>query len=277
MTSATGCDLDAGRPGGAGLGATLIETEGWIPVRHQARVRHDARDPAVEPEHEVEDAAGIAPGEDEREAGEEDEQADEAARERRPTPVVRPRCRERPASDHDRDQQVLRDRQEPPLDEHEAAREVLGILDVQRRRVVGRLVEGERRVPVGAQGAVRVEGDPPRPAEDADVEVEDPPRIPPGDEDREERHDGQHEEREPQERKHDVVRDREQPLDDPEPPAQVGVEPALEAERMVGVLLGAVVHGAHFCSVTRATVNCRPRGLPAREPCLAEKALSPRS
>src|SRR5581483_12486554 len=60
--------------------------------------------------------------------------------------------------------------------------------------------------------------DAPRPAEDAEVEVEDPARIPAGEEQHEEHPDREYEEREPEEQQHDVVRDQEQPLDEPEPP-----------------------------------------------------------
>ena len=44
----------------------------------------------------------------------------------------------------------------------------------------------------------------------------------PGEEDREERDHGQHEERQPEECEDDVVRDREEPLHEPEPTAEVG-------------------------------------------------------
>ena len=245
--------------GAAGLGAALVEAEGRVPVRHQTRVRHDPRHPAVEPEDDVEDAAGVAPGEEERDAREQDEEADEPAAEAAPLPVVRPRGGERPPADHDPDEQVLGDREQPPLDEHEAARELPRVLDVQRRRVVRRVVERERRIPVGAERAVRVERDPPRPAEHPDVEVEDPARIPPGEEDREERDHRQYEEREPQEGQHDVVRDREQPLDEPEPPAQVGVEPALDPDRRRRRRFGALPggHGRNSYTPCRARDGAR--------------------
>ena len=51
---------------------------------------------------------------------------------------------------------------------------------------VGRVVDpsqGERRVAVGAQGGVDVEPDPPVPAQHADIEVEQGPRIAAGDHD----------------------------------------------------------------------------------------------
>ena len=129
-----------------------------------------------------------------------------------------------PAAEEEPDHDVVRDREEPPLHEDEATREALRVLDVEPRGIVGHVVERERRIAVGAERAVGVEGDAPRPAEHSEVEVEDPARVAPREEDREERDDREHEEREPQEREQDVVRDREQPLHDPEPAAQVGLE-----------------------------------------------------
>ena len=49
-------------------------------------------------------------------------------------------------------------------------------------------------------------------------------------EDREERDDGEDQEREPEEREHDVVRDREQPLHEPQPAAHIRVELALDPD-----------------------------------------------
>ncbi len=126
-----------------------------------------------------------------------------------------------PTAEEDPHDDVVRDREQPRLDEHEPARQLLRIWDVEPRRIVGHVVERERWVPVGAKRGVRVEGDPPGPAEDAEVEVEDAARVPPGEEDREERDDRQDEDRQPQEREHDVVGDRQQPLDEPQPAAQL--------------------------------------------------------
>ena len=72
-----------------------------------------------------------------------------------------------------------------------------------------------------------------------DVEVEHAPQVAPGDEDREECDDGEDQEREPEEREHDVVRDREQPLHEPQPAAHIRVELAFDMDWVW--LLG--VHG----------------------------------
>ena len=162
---------------------------------------------------------------------EEDERADEACLEADgPDPVRRFRCRVA-AAEEDSDDDVVGDGEQPPLHEHEAAREPLWIGQLERRRVVLRLAERERRVTVGAKRAVRVEGHPPRPAQHAHVEVEDPSRVAAGEEDREECDDRQNQEGEPEEEEHDVVRDRKQPLDEPEPAAEAGVERATKLER----------------------------------------------
>ena len=72
---------DLGQAGrlACGVVPTLVEPEGRVPIRHQPGVRDHPRDPAVEPEHEVEDAGRIARREQERDAGEEHEDADEPA------------------------------------------------------------------------------------------------------------------------------------------------------------------------------------------------------
>ena len=50
--------------------------------------------------------------------------------------VVGARREPRAAADEHGDDQVLRDGQQPPLHEHEPARQPLRVLDVERRRVV---------------------------------------------------------------------------------------------------------------------------------------------
>ena len=122
----------------------------------------------------------------------------------------------------DRDDQVVRDREQPPLDEHEPARELLGIVDLQPRRVVGAVGEREGRILVGSEGAVGVEADAPRPAEHADVEVEDAAGVAAGEEDREAGDDGRDREADPEEEEDDEVRDGEQPLEEPQAAAYLG-------------------------------------------------------
>ncbi len=217
---------------GALLDATLIEAERRVLVAHEEHVGPDSGDPAVEPDDEVEDPSRIAAREYEGESREEHENPDQAGLEPdAPEPVVDPRGRVAPAAEEDPDDDVVRDREQPPLHEHEAAREALGVLDVESRRVVGHVVERERRIAVRAERAVGVERDAPRPAEHSDVEVEDPARVAARDEDREERDDREHEEREPQEREHDVVRDREEPLHEPEPAADARRRARLRSAR----------------------------------------------
>src|SRR5882762_6044489 len=76
------------------------------------------------------------------------------------------------ATGEDGDDGVVRDGQQPPFDQDQAAGEPCGVGDVQRGGVVGVLVQAERRVAVGAQGAVGVVADPPGPAQHAQVEAE---------------------------------------------------------------------------------------------------------
>ena len=169
--------------------AALVEPERRILVAHEEHVGGDARNPAVEPEHEVEDPARVARREEQRDTGEEHEDSDQAglvARRPRRGRTARD-GRVAPAAEEDPDDDVLRDREEPPLHEHEPARQPLRVRDVEPRRVVRHVVERERRVAIGAERGVRVEGDPPRPAQHAEVEVEDAARVAAREEDREER------------------------------------------------------------------------------------------
>ena len=55
------------------------------------------------------------------------------------------------------DDDVVRDGEQPPLDQDKATGQVLGVLDLQARRVVRDRLEGERGIAVGAESAVRVE------------------------------------------------------------------------------------------------------------------------
>src|SRR5581483_5582573 len=99
--------------------------------------------------------------------------------------------------------------------------------------VVGLLAEREGRVALGRERAVPVEGHAPRPAEDAEVEAEDPARVAAGEEQDEERGDRREDERDPEEGEDDEVRDQQRPLHEPEPARVRRVEAAFEADRMV--------------------------------------------
>jgi hypothetical protein len=105
------------------------------------------------------------------------------------------------------DDDVMRDREQPPLDQDKATGQALGVGDLQARRVIRDRLKGERRVAVGAERAVRVEGDPPGPAQHTDVEIEEPARVALGEQDREEGDNADHDEGDPEEDEHDHVRD----------------------------------------------------------------------
>src|SRR6266702_423164 len=120
----------------------------------------DAENPAVHAEHELVEGLRVAAGEEQHDAGEEDEQADEASG--APHPIVTEACPRRPvAAGKDRDDEVVRQGEQPPLDEHEPAGERLRIVDLEPRRVVGDVLETEGRVLIGAKCAVAVEADAP--------------------------------------------------------------------------------------------------------------------
>src|SRR4029077_1082969 len=110
---------------------------------------------------EVVQAARVAAGEQQRDRGEEHQQADQPAVERVALPGV-------PggsgggvggAAGEDGDDGVLRDGQQPPFDQDQAAGEPFGVGDVHGGGVVRLLAEAERRVAVGSQGAVGVVAD----------------------------------------------------------------------------------------------------------------------
>src|SRR5581483_3730247 len=120
--------------------------------------------------------------EEQHDPGEEDEQSHQA------TPAIQPvDAGPRPgAADKDRDDEIVRQREQPPLDEHEPARERLGVYDLEPGRIVRDVLQREGRIPVSTECAVTAEADAPRPTEHADVEVEQPPRVAAAEEDREE-------------------------------------------------------------------------------------------
>jgi hypothetical protein len=87
-----------------------VEPERRVGVGHQTGVGDDAEDPAVQAEHQVVERAGVAGGEQQRDAREEHEQPDQPAT-RRVEPAVSAARPGRPGTaGEDRDDQVLRDR-----------------------------------------------------------------------------------------------------------------------------------------------------------------------
>jgi hypothetical protein len=71
------CVLAALAYWGATTTLALIQTEGRVLVPHQGDIGGDAVEPAVEAEYQVEEGSGVFPGEQEDEAGDEDQQSEE--------------------------------------------------------------------------------------------------------------------------------------------------------------------------------------------------------
>ena len=67
---------------------------------------------------------------------------------------------------------------EQPLDQRQPPIQLLRVLKVQPRRVVGDIGESERRIPVGTQRRIAGKAHPPRPPNHPDVEIEQALRIP---------------------------------------------------------------------------------------------------
>ena len=89
------CRSGLGRrePGGR-FGAPHIEAERRVAVGHQPGVRSDAQRPTIEPDRQVENAPGIAAGEEQRNTGEQDQHVDQPDTRSRPAearPAPEPR------------------------------------------------------------------------------------------------------------------------------------------------------------------------------------------
>ena len=91
---------------------TYIEPERWVLTCHERRVGDDTENPAVETEYKVEDVLRVAILEEHQDACDEDEDTD------------KPLAPAGPGEDA-RDAE-LRDAEQPPADEREAAPEALG-------------------------------------------------------------------------------------------------------------------------------------------------------
>ena len=208
--------------GSLGLVRSGVEPERRVLVPHERGVRGDPPAPAAEPHDEVEDGARVATGDGERDTGDQAEDADQAAAVPRPG-----------ATGEHGDDEVLRDGEQPPLDPHQAPGEALWVLHVEPGGIVSNVMEREGRVHIGPEGE-GVELDAPRPPQDPDVEVEDAPWVAAREGDGDARHDGQDGERQPQGDEHDQVWDGEEPLDQPAPAAELGVELALDHHRIAG-------------------------------------------
>jgi hypothetical protein len=191
-------------------------------------VRDDPEGPAVDAHDQPEHVTRIAAGEEQDDRGHDHQHAEHAGG---PDVEVADRPRHAPGAVERGEDHVVRDREQPPFHERLAPREPLGIRHLELGGIVGRR-QRERWIAVGGERAVGVERHAPAPAQDADVELEDAARIAAGDQDREEGDDRQPDEREPQEEQHDVVRDGEQPLDQPQPAAQRLTELGLDHDGM---------------------------------------------
>jgi hypothetical protein len=103
---------------------------------------------------------------------------------------------------------------------------------VEPRRVVARIGERERRVAIRGQRGERVRTDAPRPPQDADVELEQSPRVAAGEQDRDQRAEPGEGERDPQDREHDDVRQHQDPLHQPHRATEPKIELAVEPQRI---------------------------------------------
>src|ERR687898_2998019 len=115
--------------GGARLRASLVEPEGRINVGHERGIGDNTEDPPVEPHDEVEDPPWIPRREEQSNRGEEHQEEDQAWA-TAPSPVVlvpAPLPTEPASAEEDPEEEVVRDREQPPLHEHEPARQLFRI------------------------------------------------------------------------------------------------------------------------------------------------------
>ena len=116
-----------------------IEPERRVLAGHERPVGDDAEHPAVEAEHEIEDLLRVPVLEQQQDAGDKHEDADQSERPSGP-------------GEDSRDTK-MRDAEQPPPDQREAAAQVLRVVDLESRRVLGHISERERRVLVGSEGS----------------------------------------------------------------------------------------------------------------------------
>lgn len=105
------------------LVTALLEAERWVLVSHQAGVPGDAEDPAVQAEDEIEELLGVAPGEQQHHPGDEHQDPDET---RAPHDwfVGAATYGVPGAAEQETDDDVVRDGEQPPLDQDEPEGEV---------------------------------------------------------------------------------------------------------------------------------------------------------
>src|SRR5271165_3122324 len=85
-----------------------------------------------------------------------------------------------PGGEERQDHHVLRDNQQPPLDQYQSSAQMFGVVDRQVGWIIRLRLQAERRVLVSAHHRQRVEGHPPAPTLDTDTEVEQSAGVFPG-------------------------------------------------------------------------------------------------
>ena len=102
---------------GAGwFGASGVKPEWRVGVGHESGVGGDAEDPAVHAENEVVDRPGVAAGEEQGESGKEHEEADQSAAGGVKPAVALAQPGGPGSASEDPDDEVLRDREQPPFE-----------------------------------------------------------------------------------------------------------------------------------------------------------------
>lgn len=106
-------------------------------VRHEAGIGPDTEDPAVQAQQKVEQPLRVSAAEQEGDACHNDKEPDQAAADFEDILAIA-EIRRPPdqAADEEADDQIVRDRQQPPFDEDKAPRKLAGISNIEACGVV---------------------------------------------------------------------------------------------------------------------------------------------
>ena len=128
--------------------SALVKAEGRILVCHQSDIAEHTERPAVESDDQVKQRLWVSTGEEENHRGDEHEYPEQATAPHSGTGIPPPPDA---ASDNECQHQVVRYGQQPPFDQHQSAREVTRVGNVECCRVVGLGSEGEPWVSISSK------------------------------------------------------------------------------------------------------------------------------
>jgi hypothetical protein len=142
------------------IDAALIEPEWRVAISHQRHINQQPVAPPIDSKCQVKKARRITRREQQRDGRDQHTRADQARRGIANRTAVLHACRhDITGADKRADDEILREG-EQPLDQRQPTIQLLRVLKVQPRRVVGDIGESERWIPVGSQGRITVKSSP---------------------------------------------------------------------------------------------------------------------